>query len=233
MSSPRTSRAFAFTLVELLVVVAVIAVLVGILLPALGGARRSAWAAGCASNLRQAFLVCQMYADAHGGVGPAIGQPYAKPPNWALVVLEGSGVAGSGSSDLYRERSALICPSTNRAFGGGMTRTYAMNATGHADTALGDPDSYDDPNNPGHIRFDLVVFPDRVGALVDSQPASFSGDGPPPTRSASVVDFRNDGHVDGRLALAHGSSDRFNAARFDGSVRLLDAAPALWREPLP
>lgn len=229
----RSVPARAFTLVELLVVIAVIAVLIGVLLPALGGARRAAQSTACASNLRQAFLVCRMYADANDGVGPAIGQPYGAMPNWALVVLEASGLAGEGANELYQEGTALVCPTTNRAFGGQMTRTYAMNATGHADPALGDHDSYDDPANPGHIRFDLVAFPDRVALLMDSRPADFDSNQPPPTRAASVIDFRQPDHVADRLAVLHGRADRFNAACFDGSARTLGAVPDGWLEPLP
>jgi len=57
----------AFTLVELLVVVAVIALLVGILLPALAGARRTAQSTACLSNLRQLALAQAAYALGHDG----------------------------------------------------------------------------------------------------------------------------------------------------------------------
>ena len=54
-----------FTLLELLVVVALVALLAGLLLPALAGAKRSGQAIQCLNNLRQLTLAWQLYADDH------------------------------------------------------------------------------------------------------------------------------------------------------------------------
>ncbi|MBN8248305.1 MAG: prepilin-type N-terminal cleavage/methylation domain-containing protein [Verrucomicrobia bacterium] len=64
----RRSATVAFTLVELLVVLAVIALLAGLLLPSLAQARSAAHTARCTSNLRQLSLAAGLYWDDHRGV---------------------------------------------------------------------------------------------------------------------------------------------------------------------
>ena len=60
----------AFTLIELLMVIAIIAIIAGMLLPSLSSARREALAASCKNNQRQLNLALQLYATDHNDALP-------------------------------------------------------------------------------------------------------------------------------------------------------------------
>lgn len=71
----RETRQHAFTLIELLVVVAIIGLLIAILLPSLAGARHAAKMSNCLSNIRQAAITINVYANDSKGFTPRVQDP--------------------------------------------------------------------------------------------------------------------------------------------------------------
>lgn len=105
-----------FTLIELLVVISIIALLVGILLPALGAARKTAQRAVCLSNQRQIGVAMMTYATGNKGLLPyTMYQKSSADPQtrwWHRLILDGAAVGSTeeGSS------SNLVCPSDPKSY---------------------------------------------------------------------------------------------------------------------
>jgi len=85
----RASRRFAFTLVELLVVIGIIALLISILLPALNKARGAANTIACSANTRSLLQAMQIYAAQNNGSIP--GSPWTT----AMFLYNGDGTAAN------------------------------------------------------------------------------------------------------------------------------------------
>jgi prepilin-type processing-associated H-X9-DG protein/prepilin-type N-terminal cleavage/methylation domain-containing protein len=136
------STAFAFTLVELLVVVAIIAILASLLLPSLSKAKAKADLAVCRNNLRQIHITVQIYLGDYSSYMPAAiwGEQLGQEMDMRLNI--------DSSGRVIPRTGIYACPGYNRmpgvygAWGISAYTAYAYNATG---TGL----------VPGHAHNDL------------------------------------------------------------------------------
>ncbi len=124
--STATRKCSAFTLVELLVVIGIIALLISILLPALSKAKEAANAVACLSNLRQIVQACHNYSTENKGVivpaqweqTPANPRPgnisYDGNESWCnILVNSGYLQAPNGTGKGPQYKSVFYCPSGN------------------------------------------------------------------------------------------------------------------------
>ena len=82
----KLARRTAFTLIELMIVVAIIAVLIAILLPSLNRARQQAYQVKCAANLRGIGVGILYYVNDHNGYLPDMGT-LSRPSSWAVGIF--------------------------------------------------------------------------------------------------------------------------------------------------
>jgi prepilin-type N-terminal cleavage/methylation domain-containing protein/prepilin-type processing-associated H-X9-DG protein len=129
-----------FTLVELLVVIGIIAVLVGILLPALNKVRQQANSLYCISNLRQIGIAMINYAQANNGSYP-------------IYYWNGDGdpTKPNGATDW----TFLLLPYFNRA---GATGTYAGNTAGSLGAIYKDKDTIDGTYVPANSTAPFATY---------------------------------------------------------------------------
>jgi prepilin-type N-terminal cleavage/methylation domain-containing protein/prepilin-type processing-associated H-X9-DG protein len=125
--APRFASNRAFTLIELLIVIAIIAILASLLLPAMALAREKGRRTVCLSNVRQIGIAIQMYSQDNEGripYGPKA-PPFTNPANFypstgaptSLLSLQSGAPAGLGlllEHHLAAQPKVLFCPSTDQ-----------------------------------------------------------------------------------------------------------------------
>ena len=136
--TPRSRLRRAFTLVELLVVIGIIAILISVLLPSLASARASARATQCMNNLRQFGQAFHMYASQYRGTMPIDGGDGDKPTApigkwedrslWINAIppmvaskpyhqLQDDDLAGLRRLPIEGDQNLFVCPLRRRARG--------------------------------------------------------------------------------------------------------------------
>ncbi|MEM1108338.1 MAG: prepilin-type N-terminal cleavage/methylation domain-containing protein [Planctomycetota bacterium] len=110
-------KRYAFTLIELIVVISIISLLMAILLPVLGSARESARQSVCLSNIRQIGIATATYAaendgrlPPHADIHPTLGLTGPLPPgapNSARASMSWCVVRTAGDADFVFKNSML------------------------------------------------------------------------------------------------------------------------------
>lgn len=186
-----------FTLIELLVVIGIIAILAGMLLPALSKAREKGRAAKCINNLKQLGLYITMYANDHNGALPPNGNggtPAASP--WAAYLYNGKYIP-------LNNYNLIRCPTyvPQPADGNNSTVAYGARVRGAAASELERLDRYMKGSlgqahcNPPSSR---VIITDSVenGATGKIRPCSFLDTGATvSTNSNNAVYLRHSGNA--------------------------------------
>lgn len=238
----------AFTLVELLVVIALIAVLAAMLFPALNRAKEKAQGVQCVSNVRQLAFGWFLYSDDHNGrlaynLGGKLGgkDPAMKTnANWvnnnltwgldsdntnaATLTEAGLGSYVSKSAHIYRcPADRLLSDEQRKAGWYERVRSYSMNAMVGDDGELTADGSND--NNPKYVQFFRITDiprPSDIFVFVEEHPDSIN-DGY----------FLNVYYKDQWMDLPasyHGGAAAFAFA--DGHAQLHRWASASTRQPL-
>ncbi|MFH0953124.1 MAG: DUF1559 domain-containing protein [Verrucomicrobiota bacterium] len=152
-----------FTLVELLTVIAVIAILASLLVPSVAASRERGRVAYCANNLGQIGKALAMYADANKDQLPRMrGTGTGTEFSWATRILE----------YLNNEPRVFFCPSDTLTAAGGTRRTYSANGCATLDGFGSEflcPFSNKDETKPmrmGDLDYnqgDLILVAERPG----------------------------------------------------------------------
>ncbi|HEV8378683.1 MAG TPA: prepilin-type N-terminal cleavage/methylation domain-containing protein [Tepidisphaeraceae bacterium] len=165
-------RARGFTLVELLVAIALIALLIGLLLPVLGRARQQAASVACLSNLRQLATAAQMYCDGNRGSFPIAYDMISDPPLVISVNWDFTTTRNTATGDVSVAPGLLWAGHTN-------PRIQQCPAYDGKSNTLADPYTGYNYNTSyiGHGAQESIVAPIKVSQVRNAARCALFGDG--------------------------------------------------------
>ena len=100
-----------FTLIELLIVIAIIAILASMLLPALNKAREKVKQTGCINNCKQQGMAAAMYVDANTGYYPTASDKNDRSTNWKYELAPYLGIQVKDTTGASLGDGVFRCPS--------------------------------------------------------------------------------------------------------------------------
>jgi prepilin-type N-terminal cleavage/methylation domain-containing protein/prepilin-type processing-associated H-X9-DG protein len=227
----------AFTLIELLVVIGIIGLLVGILLPALRGAKVAAQDVACASNVRQIVGALQIYATEYKGKLPPAQDPLAiGGATWHVKIWQNLMRRTFGSTDFagpegryeYLARTVFECPRADYSRAGGYSTNdhrangYAMNISTYG--TFGQNAQTLSIPAPRIQESKFVGKPkDPAGTIFLADAKGFYVEYFDRGRALNSMDadINNAGGMLNALGRHGRKKDMWNVAFFDGSVRML------------
>ncbi|EIQ00448.1 prepilin-type N-terminal cleavage/methylation domain-containing protein [Opitutaceae bacterium TAV1] len=227
------STRFAFTLIELLTVIAIIGILAAIIIPTVGAVRQSARAAQCKSNLRQIAIAAQMWsADNKGMIVPcadpkeADGGPYGG--KWPVLLAKYLGREATNSPmQSAKDLSIVVCPAIPDVWGYGFNYVSLSPWLSGSTYQLVPLSAVERPSRV--VMFTDEHVEDSTGAKKWQsyvRPATYSGgdgrwdDNP---QDLYTISFRHRGTCNVAWVDAHVSTERPNTDFTDG-----DKSKELW-----
>lgn len=174
-----------FTLIEVLVVIAIIALLAALLLPAVSGAKGRALATACLNNIRQLHGAFALYADENNELfvnNHGLQETLRTRQNWVNNVQDWLDSEGNtnvaeltgGKLGQYLAGAAAVfkCPSDQSvAQNGPRIRSYSMNSL------VGDPGELTNRFNPQLAQFyklTEIPNPSHIYVFLDEHPATIN-----------------------------------------------------------
>jgi prepilin-type N-terminal cleavage/methylation domain-containing protein/prepilin-type processing-associated H-X9-DG protein len=218
----------AFTLIELLTVVAVIGILSALLLPALARAKSSAYQAHCAGNLRQLTIAGHMYWDDNGGNafrwrGAATNNGQIYWFGWLQNGAEGQRQFDPSTGALFSylgSRGCDVCPAFNYA-----SPFYKLKAVG-ASYGYGYDLALSAPANQPPVNVSRIARPAELVFLADAaQVNTFQAPASPDhpmleefyyvNTSEPTVHFRHHGRSNAAFCDGHVAPEKPTAGSLD------------------